>query len=101
MKSEDTCFDKCRYYKKKDRCPFYMELVWNNDTGEAKTTRDCTPRRQILMAIDQDQRLLGMQQAAEQERNYQRRVLDAVVAVARKAGIELEGEGKEVKKIGS
>lgn len=70
---EDTCFDGCRYRDKKGNykktCPDYIELTWQTDSGQAKVTHDCVRRRSLLMMMNWDQRLLGVQQAAEQERN--------------------------------
>ena len=70
---QNTCFEGCRYRDKKGKfrktCPDYMELNWTNDTGEACTTEDCSRRRTLLMILGFDSRLIGVQQASEQERN--------------------------------
>ena len=70
---EDTCFESCRYRDKKDKykttCPDYMELSWQSESGEVRVTHDCAKRRSLLVMMNWDQRLLGVQRASESERN--------------------------------
>ena len=78
---ESTCIETCKFWKKyKDKCPFYLETLWSNDESSTpKVVRDCSPKRSLLVVMDLSNRLLGVQQAAEQERNMQHRVVEKLV----------------------
>ena len=70
---QNTCFEECRYRDKKGKfrksCPDYMELSWTTESGEMAATEDCARRRTLLMIMNFDLKLIGVQQASEQERN--------------------------------
>ena len=73
---KDTCGIKsCAMAKKlgikqPNQCPNYTETVWtNNETNETTHMVDCAPKRTLLMVMDLSNRLMGVQQAQEQQRN--------------------------------
>ncbi len=90
---EDTCTPKCIYYKKfmsrgKRSCPHFIETTWaTKDNPQPKIIQDCANKRAVILQIDLFNRLLGLQQAAEQERNLQHKMLVAAVKLAKVQGI--------------
>jgi hypothetical protein len=67
----------------KKACPFWLETTWvDQSTGQPKVINDCAPKRSVMLSIDGFNRMQGLQQAAEQERNMQHRVLQTVAEVA-------------------
>lgn len=95
-KQESTCFEGCRYRDKKGNfrktCPDYFELSWKSETGEICVTEDCARRRTLLMMLNMDTRLVGVQKASEQERNATHRLTDVLSGIAQgqKAGDIIE-----------
>ncbi|MHC4640118.1 MAG: hypothetical protein ACYS32_00635 [Planctomycetota bacterium] len=89
MLIEDTCTPKCAYYERftdadgNQRCPHYIQTTWqSDDVPGPKTVEDCATKRAVILQIDAFNRMLGLQQAAEQERNLQHKMLVALVEVA-------------------
>jgi len=87
---EDTCTKTCAYYKKfkmgskRKSCPHYMQTTWSSkDRAVPKTVDDCSHKRALILQIDAFNRMLGLQQAAEGERNMTHKLLVAVAEVAR------------------
>ena len=82
---ENTCIETCRYRDKKEKykktCPDYMEISWTSDTGEVKSTEDCAKRRTLLMIMNFDQRLIGVQKSSEQERNSNHVVAEKLTTI--------------------
>lgn len=94
---ENTCFEGCRYRDKRGKyktsCPDYIELSWSSDDGKVKITQDCARRRSLLMMMGWDQRLLGVQRAAEQERNTNHALIVNIgEAVAKMQSIRISNE---------
>lgn len=95
MKVEDTCTPKCAYYKKfmskgQKSCPHFIETTWASKTDpRPKIAQDCASKRAVILQIDLFNRLLGLQQAAEQERNLQHKMLVAAVKMAKLQGLSL------------
>lgn len=89
---QDTCFEGCRYRDKKGRyrteCPDYIELSWTADTGEVRKTHDCARRRSLLLMMNWDQRLMGVQQASEMERNATHEMIAAIGRIAGRGNSE-------------
>lgn len=77
----DTCFPKCRYYESRESCPDFFQTVWADGGGTTKTIEDCARRRQFLMSLKFESRVIGLQQAVEQERNMAGQVRLAVAAL--------------------
>lgn len=68
----NTCLEKeCKFWKKyKKGCPNFVETVWTpSNGGQPQTILDCAPKRSLLLLTELSNRLIGVQQAAEQERN--------------------------------
>ena len=89
---KDTCLEGCRYRDKKGRykttCPDYIELSWQSETGEVTITHDCSRRRALLLMMNWDQRLLGVQQASEMERNATHEMISAIARIASRGNDE-------------
>jgi hypothetical protein len=88
MVVKDTHTNECPCYKKylkkgKNTCPYYMETIWRSDEegAQTKVVKDCAPKRTLLIMMELSNRLLGVQQAAEQERNTQHKVLQKLIEV--------------------
>jgi len=81
----NTCFEECRFRDKKGKykktCPDYMELSWTSDSSEVCITEDCAKRRTLLMLLGFDARMIGVQQASEEERNSNHKVVDKLVEI--------------------
>lgn len=89
MKVENTCTPGCAYYKRfmsrgKKSCPFFIETTWaTKDSPQPKIVQDCANKRAVILQIDLFNRMLGLQKAAEQERNLQHKMLVAAVKIAK------------------
>lgn len=69
---ENTCNDECFLWKKyKEHCPNYIESWWkpNEDESRPILIKDCAPKRIFLMIQDLHNRLVGVEQSQEQQRN--------------------------------
>ena len=92
---EDTCTKTCAYYKKfkmgseRKTCPHYMQTTWSSkDRQVPKTVDDCSHKRGLILQIEAFNRMLGLQQACESERNTQHKLLVAVAEVGRYAPLQ-------------
>jgi hypothetical protein len=92
---EDTCTATCAYYKKykmageKKTCPHYMETTWaSKERPVPKIAHDCSHKRCLILQIDAFNRMLGLQQAAEEERNMQHKMLIGLAAMAQTEGMK-------------
>lgn len=78
---ENTCnFSECKMAKKMgfetaSDCFNFIESWWTSLDGQPKLIQDCAPRRTILMIQEHYNRLIGLQQAQEQQRNVNTQVL--------------------------
>lgn len=63
--------DKCPFWKEHGKeCPFYVETWWKEgDSGKTELVEDCAPIRSMLMQQEFHSRMVGVQQATEQQRN--------------------------------
>ena len=85
MTIDATCFKKCKYYKHRERCPNRVKTSWVTEAGQTKEVWDCAPKRTLLLMLNWDQRLMGVQQATEQNRNIMHRLVEGIqVAVDNK-----------------
>lgn len=67
---ENTCSENCFLWKKyKKRCPNYVESLWNPNKGKPILIKDCAPKRTFLMIQELYNKLEGVQQSQEQQRN--------------------------------
>lgn len=71
---EETCnFEQCKFgksfFNNRTECFNFVETWWKPLEGQPKLVGDCAPRRTMLMVQDLYNRLIGLQQASEQERN--------------------------------
>jgi len=91
---EDTCNKECPLWKKyKDKCPNYVESWWqSNDGGEPKLVKDCAPKRTFLMIQELNNRLVGLQQAQEQQRNLTSTVMTSLQSVAKRIKAKIDDE---------
>ena len=96
---EDTCTPKCAWYKKYRRrdmqtCPNFMETTWTADNLPGpKIVCDCAPKRALILQIEAFNRMLGLQQAAEKERNMQHTLIKTLVSYADVQGTPIPIEG--------
>jgi hypothetical protein len=61
-----------------------MTTTWaSKDRQVPKTVNDCSHKRGLILQIEAFNRMLGLQQASESERNTQHKLLIAVAEVAK------------------
>ncbi len=85
MDVTNTCHKGCVYYKKYGhaKCPHFIQTVWTDKkSAQPKVIDDCAPKRSVLLQIDAFNRMLGLQQSFEQERNLQHGMLKVMGEVA-------------------
>lgn len=63
--------EECPFYKEHGKkCPFYVETWWKEgESGKTDLVEDCAPIRAMLMQQDFHGRMVGVQQAVEEQRN--------------------------------
>lgn len=96
---ENTCgFDTCAVakrmkLKKPQECVNYIESWWTKPEGKPVLVQDCAPRRTTLMIQDLYNRLIGVEQSQEQQRNMLA-TLEPLVKVAKEyqTGLLLESQ---------
>ena len=69
---DGTCKkEKCPFYKEHGKnCPFYIETWWQEgNNGKTSLVQDCAPIRSMLMQQNFHNRMIGMQQSVESQRN--------------------------------
>lgn len=72
---ENTCqFEKCAFAKRlklrsAQECNNYIESWWTQKDEKPVLISDCAPKRTMLMVMDLNNRLIGVQQSQEQQRN--------------------------------
>jgi hypothetical protein len=79
-----TCLkEKCPYWDiYEDKCPFYIETMWSpQEGGQPTVMEDCSPKRTVLVVMDIMNRLVGVQQANEQQRNKTEDLLNVMLNV--------------------
>ena len=60
-----------------------MKTTWaSKERAVPKTVNDCSHKRALILQIEAFNRMLGLQQASESERNTQHKLLIAVAEVA-------------------
>ncbi len=80
---ENTCNTGCKLWKKyKESCPNYMETFWKKDEkAESILIKDCAPKRTFLMIQELYSRLIGVQQAEEEQRDASNKVMGVVQTI--------------------
>lgn len=86
---ESTCnYPECEFAKqlfdKPEQCPNFQEAWWTPG-GDKKPIliKDCAPRRTFLMIQDLHNRLIGVQKASEQSRNFSAEVKESQEALGK------------------
>jgi hypothetical protein len=96
---DDTCTGKaCPFWKRyREQCPNYVEGRWETKKGDIYTTRDCAPKRSMILL----QQLYNLTEGARQDYAHVRKATVEVLQLAAcNAGVEfIEGEVEEVKQI--
>ena len=87
---EDTCNKDCEFgklFKSERECCNYIESWWKPLEGQPVLIKDCAPRRNFWMIQDLYNRLIGVQQANEEQRNESNKIVSAfakIVNIAQK-----------------
>lgn len=98
--TDDTCNPKCKFWKKyKESCPFFIETTWTpvQGDGQAKTHKDCAPKRSVLLQMEMFNTIGGLHRASNQERNSHNRVLKTLLRFI--PGIQIEDDIEKVEAI--
>lgn len=77
---ENTCnYQNCQFaaqlFNKPEQCPFYVESWWKPLEGQPELVKDCANKRIFLMVQNLHDRLIGVQQSQEQQRNESTKIL--------------------------
>jgi len=78
---ENTCNEKnCKFHEliggDPEQCPNFVESWWTpKDGGQPRLVRDCAPKRTMLMVQEHYNRLIGLQEAQEQQRNESAKII--------------------------
>lgn len=93
---EDTCeFEKCVVarkfkFKSASECFNNVQSIWHKkETGEQIAVCDCAPKRTLLLTMELQNRLIGVQKSQEQQRNVMR-------PISQLAEITMELQGKQL-----
>ena len=102
---ENTCNPKeCKLFDLlggvPEQCPNYMEN-WFTPSGGGKPvlTKDCAPRRTLLMISDLHNRLIGVQKAQEEQRNENIWVQVVAEILGKNSGVDLSAFVNERQKL--
>lgn len=82
----DTCkFSKCAIakrlkIKKVEQCPNHVSTWWTKEEGKPVLIEDCAPQRTMLMVQSLYNRLIGVQQSQEEQRNVLKPLNDLIAA---------------------
>jgi hypothetical protein len=92
---EDTCRKSCPFWiRYKDGCPHYVEGKWESyEGGEEYITKDCAPKRTMILTQQMYDHVIGTRRDYNQMRNAQVEVLKLA---AKSVGVELIVEGEVV-----
>lgn len=93
---ENTCnFEKCKFgkdfFSKPEECFNFKETWWKPLEGEPLLVKDCAPIRTMLMVQGLHDRLIGVQQSQEQQRNKSDRIINAFSHIVNEAEKRLTG----------
>jgi|AZIF01.1.fsa_nt_gi hypothetical protein len=104
----NTCDKNCEKYKKRQKCPNYIMTSWREEkTGNVKSLEDCAPKRTLMLMQDLFNRVVGLQQANEEQRNKSNDLTEALAQTVKFASqnpgkIFLDlGHKDKVKEIGA
>ncbi len=81
-----TCnFSKCAIakrlkIKKVEECPNHISTWWTQNEGKPVLLEDCAPQRTMLMVQDLHNRLIGVQESQEQQRNVLKPLNDLIAS---------------------
>jgi hypothetical protein len=74
-------------------CPNYVEGVWESKEGEKYTTKDCAPKRTMILTQQMYDHIIGVRRDYNQFRNASTEVLRLA---AQTVGVELFVDGEVV-----
>lgn len=97
---EDTCIGKpCPFWKRYgDKCPNYVEGVWESKELDRYTTKDCAPKRAMLLTQQMYDHIIGTRRDFNQMRNASVQILQ-LAACQTGVPLVVEGEIEEPKQI--
>jgi hypothetical protein len=80
MDRRDTCKGKpCPFWKKyKDNCPNYIEGQWRSAEGHVYATKDCAPRRSMILVQQIYDHMLDVRKDYGHVRNSNIEVVKAI-----------------------
>jgi hypothetical protein len=88
---ESTCKTKCPFWTRYgENCPNYVEGTWESQDGEKYTTKDCAPKRSMILVQQMYDHIIGVRRDYNQFRNASTEVLKPA---AQSVGVELIVEG--------
>ena len=66
----DTCNVKCPFWKKyKDHCPNHVKGMWRTVEGHVYETKDCAPKRSMILCQQIYDHMIDVRQDYNQVRN--------------------------------
>jgi hypothetical protein len=88
---EDTCHGKkCPFWTRYgENCPHYMDIPWEADDGGKYYTKDCAPKRGLLLQLETYNLTLGTRRDTNKTRNVTEKFIQAIVC---HSGGVIEGE---------
>ena len=102
---ENTCnHSECEFAKqlfdKPEQCPFYIESWWTPATSNGKRgtpvlIKDCSNKRIFIMIQELYDRLIGVQQAQERQRDENIWVQVVAETIGKNIGVDLTSFVKE------
>jgi len=101
MQRQDTCTErKCPFWHRyKDQCPNYVEGQWKTPKGATYQTKDCAPKRSMILTQQLYDFMIGMRQDYADVR----KATEAVLQIAAcNTGVDLmviDGEVEDQKQI--
>ena len=71
---QGTCNEKgCKLFDliggTPEQCPNFVQTMWQSQDSQPILVKDCAPKRTMIMMQEIHNRLVGLQQASEQQRN--------------------------------
>ena len=80
---QDTCPGRpCPYWKRyKENCPFFVEGGWKTPDGHTYTTKDCAPKRSMILQQQIYDTMIGVHKSHNESRNANIAVLKHVFEV--------------------
>ena len=101
---ENTCNSKeCKLFEllggTEEQCPNFVQAWWRPLEGEPKLVKDCAPKRTMIMIQEHYNRLIGLQQAQEEQRNESTKIVRAFNQIVLTARNRLNKVNIEIKEL--